>query len=165
MGDMTDHLEWTQGNIPPISQFDMDILMGKACPYCNKPSALVDSAIIYGKSYGMIYLCKDCDAYCGVHKGTNKALGRLANRELREAKKQAHYYFDMIWKEPLKLMSRSDAYNGLSAWMNLHPDLTHIGMFDIDQCKDAIQFAKQMLNDNRRLDLDLGAPEPTPYFE
>ena len=31
----------------------------------------------------MIYICKPCDAYVGVHKGTDKALGRLANKELR----------------------------------------------------------------------------------
>ena len=32
------------------------------CPYCNQESQFVDSSVIYGKSYGMIYLCSDCDA-------------------------------------------------------------------------------------------------------
>lgn len=148
--------------IPTIDK----IMQGLVCPYCNKPSKFVDSIIIYkARSYGMIYHCADCDAYCGVHKGTDKSLGRLANKELREAKKQAHYFFDMIWKEPLKLIPRSEAYGYLSRWMSLPPELTHIGMFDVAQCKDVAEFAKQKLNDNRRLDLDFGLPEPTPYFE
>ena len=67
-----------------------EIIAGKICPYCGKPTEYVDSSIIYGRSYGMIYLCRDCRAYVGVHKGTDQALGRLANAELREAKKEAH---------------------------------------------------------------------------
>lgn len=36
-----------------------EILTGKICPYCGKPTEYVDSSIIYGRSYGMIYLCRD----------------------------------------------------------------------------------------------------------
>ena len=57
---------------------DIDILTGKICPYCLKQSQYGDSSIFYGKSYGMMYYCLDCDARVGVHKGTDKALGRLA---------------------------------------------------------------------------------------
>ena len=66
---------------------------GLICPYCGNNSEYIDSSFIYGKSYGMIYLCRPCEAYVGVHKGTDKALGRLANKELRESKKEAHFYF------------------------------------------------------------------------
>lgn len=78
-----------------------EILTGKVCPYCGKPTEYVDSSIIYGRSYGMIYLCRECRAYVGVHKGTDQALGRLANAELREAKKETHFYFDQISKTNL----------------------------------------------------------------
>lgn len=78
------------------------IMAGKICPYCGQPTEYVDSAAVYhGISYGMIYLCRKCDAYVGVHRGTDKALGRLANRSLREWKKRAHYYFDPISRTPL----------------------------------------------------------------
>ena len=70
---------------------------GLLCPYCLNLTEYVDSSIIYGKSYGMIYLCKRCDAYVGVHRGTAKSLGRLANKTLRHWKKEAHRYFDNIW--------------------------------------------------------------------
>ena len=139
------------------------ILEGKICPYCGKETEFVDSSIIYGKSYGMIYLCKPCDAYCGVHKGTNKSLGRLANRQLRQAKKEAHKYFDKIWN--LKLMKRHKAYKWLSEKLKIDPKYTHIGMFSEKTCKDVVYYSKQALNDNRRCDLDFGAEPVTEYFK
>ena len=53
------------------------------CDYCGRQAEYVDSKVVYGKSYGMMYLCRNCMAYVGVHKGTDKPLGRLANAELR----------------------------------------------------------------------------------
>lgn len=46
------------------------------CDYCGQQAEYVDSKIIYGRSYGMMYLCRTCMAYVGVHKGTDKPLGR-----------------------------------------------------------------------------------------
>lgn len=71
------------------------------CDYCGRRAEFVDSKVIYGKSYGMIYLCRCCPgyAYVGVHKGTDRPLGRLADMELRELKKLAHAAFDPLWKE------------------------------------------------------------------
>ena len=68
------------------------------CDYCGRETEYVDSKVIYGKSYGKIYLCRNCMAYVGVHKGTDKPLGRLANAELRNWKKAAHAVFDPLWK-------------------------------------------------------------------
>lgn len=123
------------------------ILSGRECPYCHKPTEFVDSSVVYGSSYGMIYLCKPCDAYCGVHKGTDVALGRLANETLRSLKKQAHSFFDGLWKRKMKTgfrkgHSRSKAYRWLSEQMSLPAELTHIGMFDEDQCKKVIELCK-----------------------
>jgi hypothetical protein len=134
------------------------ILQGLACPYCDKPSKLVDSIIVYKvRSYGMIYHCVDCDAYCGVHKGTTTALGRLANKELRHWKKEAHAVFDLLWKG-LGLKSRNEAYAWLSKKMNISPELTHIGMFDVDDCKKVVDLSNEFLNDSRRLDVDESFP-------
>lgn len=96
----------------------------------------VDSKIIYGKSYGKIYLCRDCNAYVGVHKGTDKPLGRLADKELRYWKKEAHAAFDPIWKNGA--MYRGKAYLWLAEQMGLRTDETHIGMFDVEQCKKVV---------------------------
>lgn len=121
-------------------EIDDPILSGKTCPYCGEESVLVDSSVVYGSSYGLIYLCKPCGAYCGVHKGTTIALGRLANKELREMKKEAHKHFDAIWTGFKK--SRSAMYKRLSELMGTHPEQTHIGMFDVDQCKKVIELSK-----------------------
>lgn len=124
------------------------------CPYCGQVSKLVDSAVVYhGKSYGLIYLCKPCDAYVGVHKGTSKPLGRLANKELREWKKRAHSVFDPIWQnvvteaiekhgyapKGVKYQARSKAYAALARELKIDPDQCHIGMFDIDKCKATVR--------------------------
>lgn len=113
------------------------VLQGKVCPYCGEPSQFIDSSVIYGKSYGMIYNCQLCDAYVGVHRGTDKALGRLADSELRYWKKQAHKAFDPIWKSGL--MKRKAAYAWLSEKLQISPEYTHIGMMDIDGCQRVIE--------------------------
>lgn len=125
---------------------------GLVCPYCGNNTEYVDSSVIYGKSYGMIYLCRPCEAYVGVHKGTDKALGRLANKELREAKKEAHFYFDQIaktslinkiWKEYIpNLGNRNKAYLWLSKKMNIPKEYCHIGMFGVAECKKVVEICK-----------------------
>ena len=124
------------------------ILSGKVCPYCNNQTKFIDSEIIYGVSYGMVYFCSPCDAYVGVHKGTDKALGRLADKNLRKFKKRAHYFFDQIAKTDLinkvspefikDISNRGKAYLWLSQQLNIPIDECHIGMFDEDMCRKVI---------------------------
>lgn len=116
------------------------------CDYCGRVTEYVDSAVIYGKSYGMVYLCQPCKAYVGVHKGTDKPLGRLANAELREWKKRAHAAFDPIWQYGQFRRKRNAAYAWLAEKMGLTKEETHIGMFDVPQCKQVIQ----IMYDERR---------------
>ena len=104
------------------------------CDYCKRPAQFVDSARVYrGKSYGMIWDCRECDAYVGVHKGSSDPLGRLANKELRVWKMRAHAAFDKLWRDGK--MQRREAYRWLSQAMNLRSEETHIGMFDEQQCE------------------------------
>lgn len=122
-----------------------EINSGKICPYCYRKTDFIDSAIIYkGVSYGMMYSCTPCDAYVGTHKGTDKALGRLANSELRYWKKEAHAIFDRIWKE--KLMRRSEAYQWLCNELNIEEKYCHIGMFNEAQCKAVVIVCKNYFN-------------------
>lgn len=123
------------------------MLNGTKCPYCRKASEFVDSEVIYGKSYGMIYYCKPCDAYVGVHKGTKQALGRLANRELRAWKKSAHAHFDNLWEQKMqqgfsKTKARRSAYKWLSECMRIPINRTHIGMFDVEQCSEVVELCR-----------------------
>lgn len=138
------------------------------CPYCNSETDFKDSSVIYGKSYGMVYVCKkfpECDAYVGVHQGTTKPLGRLANAELRKWKKAAHAHFDPLWKWKLmerrsgkpgksgkpggshyrKGYARQSGYKWLASELGINRDDCHIGMFDVDMCKKVINLCKPYL--------------------
>lgn len=110
-----------------------------SCPYCGQQAEYVDSAEIYGRSYGMVYLCRPCDAYVGVHEGTDQPLGRLANRELRRWRNRAHAMFDPLWQRGRYRRRRNDAYEWLAGKMGLTKEETHIAMFDVEQCKQVIQ--------------------------
>jgi hypothetical protein len=110
------------------------------CPYCAKPAKAVTGAAIYKNRpdlQRLIYWqCKPCEAYVGCHRGTMRPLGRLANAQLRVAKMRAHAAFDPIWKN--RHMTRTAAYEWLSKVMGLPFAETHIGMFDIEQCRKVI---------------------------
>lgn len=106
------------------------------CPYCGKNAGLTDSKKIYGKSFGMIYLCFPCEAYVGVHERTYKPLGTLANQELRICRRVAHDVFDKLWKD--EHMTRKDAYGWLAHALGLPVKDAHIAMFDLDLCKKVI---------------------------
>ena len=119
----------------------LDIIHARICPYCGGVPVLTDSAEIYnGRSYGPVYLCRKCDAFVGCHDGTVTPKGRLADRALREAKKQAHEAFDSLWRAGQ--MKRKEAYAWLSASMGTLPEYTHIGMFDIWQCREVIRLCE-----------------------
>lgn len=130
------------------------ILTGKICPYCFRPTEYVDSSEIYSgnKNYGMFYLCRPCKAWVGVHRKTSqKALGRLADRDLRKLKMQAHDFFDFLWKRKMekgisKKNARHAAYDWLSKELGIERELTHIGMFDNEQCKMAIELCRPHFN-------------------
>nr|DAE24145.1 MAG TPA: zinc finger domain-containing protein [Caudovirales sp. ctNZz8] len=114
------------------------------CDYCGRKAELVDSKVIYGKSYGhKVWLCRRCMAYVGCHKGTDKPLGRLANAELRYWKRAAHYAFDPLWKHGKFKGYRNAAYGWLSQKMGLPVEKTHIGMFDVAECKKAIEIIRR----------------------
>lgn len=130
---------------------------GKLCPYCNHPTEYIDSTFVYGRSFGMIYICKSCDAYVGVHEGTDNALGRLANKDLRAAKIKAHASFDKIFKDGLinkiwkqwipNISNRKKAYRWLSIQMNIPEEQCHIGVFDIADCYRVIHICHPYLQE------------------
>jgi len=114
------------------------------CPYCSGKAVLTSSAEVYGgRDYGPIYLCRPCHAYVGCHKGTNRPLGRLADAELRDWKKRAHAAFDPLWKQGY--MERRGAYAWLGGALEKKKEDCHIGMFDVDTCKKAVEVCQERL--------------------
>lgn len=117
------------------------------CIYCKSPVEYTSHAKIYGgreySDWPYIYLCTNpcCQASIGVHEGTQHPLGTLADRETKEARKQAHAAFDGIWK--MKYMKRTEAYRWLAGKLDIEPWRCHIGWFDISYCKAVIKFANE----------------------
>lgn len=130
------------------------------CPYCGSSVSLVGSEIIYGKSYGMIYLCDRyplCDAYVGTHSNSKKhaPLGRLANAKLRGLKKEVHRWFDPLWRYRYRKTkdadSRKAAYKWLARKLKIKVKKCHVGLFDEDTCKEAIEICKSAYSNKRKI--------------
>ncbi len=128
-------------------------MLPRNCPFCNSKVSIVDSAKIYGRSYGFIYLCSaypNCDARVGCHPGTIKPLGTLADRELRKWRSLAHRQFDPLWKLGV-FKTRNAAYKWLSKAMKLPLRNTHIAMFNIRQCQRVIALVESFARGQQRI--------------
>ena len=122
------------------------------CRYCGGVIRLVPARKIYGAStdrLGLanenIYLCQNCNARVGCHKGTTRALGNVANEVLRLKRMEAHRVFDALWKSGR--MTRTGAYRWLAGELHLRPDRAHIGGFEMDQCQRVIELCEKWNNE------------------
>lgn len=104
------------------------------CPYCGKEAKFLTSKEFYGKDYynTNVYVCYDCDAHVGTHRGSKTPLGTLANHKLRSLRRMCHQHFDLLWKN--EGYSRTGAYRWLQREMELPPEDAHIGRFTVEQC-------------------------------
>ena len=117
----------------------MSEIQPPVCPECGKPAILVDSKVVYQRSYGPIWYC-DCikgAVYVGCHRNTSIPLGTMATARLRYYRKRAHAAFDPLWKNKRAKMSRTEAYHWLASRMNIPVEECHIAMFDEETCKVA----------------------------
>ena len=119
------------------------------CDYCQGPTEFVPDSEVYSRSYGnMVYLCRPCKAWVGVHKGTRVPLGRLANEQLRKLKMETHALLDPLWRHAMRhrgwtqSQARNAAYGWLAKSMRIDRAQCHVGMFDEDQCIQAIAICK-----------------------
>mgnify|MGYP001616496071 CR=1 FL=1 len=128
------------------------------CQYCGGYGKIENSLRIYQKDYGYIYICENypsCDAYVGYHIGTKKPMGWMANEELRAWRKEAHKYFDSLWKYKIKILDRQNgfrvahkkiaryaAYNWLSNELSIEKKYCHIAMFDVELCQLTIEICE-----------------------
>ncbi len=120
-----------------------EILTAQICPYCGSSTELKNSSIVYQRDYGWLWICSrfpECNTYVGCHKGTTTPLGRLADKQLRLWKGNAHALFDRKWKKGK--MKRGQAYRWLADKLGIEPEKTHIGMFDVEQCKRVVEICK-----------------------
>lgn len=120
----------------------------KSCRYCQQPAQLLrlgDVGYPYQRDYGPMYVCVADQAWVGVHRGTTKPLGGLANAELREWKMKAHAAFDPLWQAKIrrdgcsKSHARKAGYRWLSEQLGIPPKLTHIGYMSVEECRRVVE--------------------------
>lgn len=118
------------------------------CRYCAGPVALVNNREIYnGRSFGVwpyAYWCRACDAYVGLHPHTGIPLGTLANKALREARKQNKSYF-LILLEAGEFPDRKLAYLWLAKRLKIPVEACHWGWFEEEMCERAGAICKARL--------------------
>lgn len=127
------------------------------CPYCGEKAKLLEnSAELYnGRDYGPAWACVPCGAWVGCHPGTRTPLGRLADKELRQAKIAAHAAFDRLWKAKLrreggrKKLARGAGYKWLAAQLGIEREECHIGMMDVALCRRVVEVCRPFHAEHR----------------
>ncbi|WP_347136434.1 zinc-finger-containing protein [[Clostridium] symbiosum] len=114
----------------------------KICNICGEKVEYISNAEIYGRQYGsgFCYRCTACGAYVGTHKPwPDKAMGILANAEMREWKIRCHDLFDSFWRQSGKGMQkrRQKLYRRLAEEMGIAVTECHFGYFKLEQLKQA----------------------------
>lgn len=132
------------------------------CPYCHIESQLCDSIEVQPDAprHRKYWVCRPCGAYIGTHDNspTFKPVGRLANAELRAAKKMARRAFDPLWlagyeiykqrhgQKASKSYARHVALNWLAEVMPYDNLNCHIDMMDVKDCHRVIEVCKERGN-------------------
>ncbi|MBP3595289.1 MAG: hypothetical protein J6J44_12215 [Lachnospiraceae bacterium] len=121
------------------------------CPYCGRNAVLRSARYVYKDAAfeKNLYVCSgypECDAYVGVHEGTQVPKGTLANGDLRHKRIEAHRLFDAIWKNGV--FSRKDAYRWMQDVFCLTDTQAHIGEFSEYRCDCLIEECRKVLRNN-----------------
>lgn len=127
------------------------------CDYCKRPAELVAGDVVYPHRPDLrakkFYRCEPCAAWVGCHPNTTTPMGRLATKDLREAKQAAHAAFDPIWKERFDRKSAEDStyrqhharggrYKVLAKLLGIPMAECHIGMFSVDLCRRTVEICR-----------------------
>lgn len=119
--------------------------------YIIQMKTAVHASYVYGNKAkdGKLYVCShfpQCNSYVGVHPGTTNAKGKLANKELRQKRIQAHRVFDQIWLN--HIFTKSEAYRWIADKFCLTAKEAHIGEFSTYMCDQLILESMKILENN-----------------
>ena len=121
------------------------------CPYCGRSAVLRKASYVYKEKAldEYLYVCAgypECDAYVGVHAGTMRPKGTLANGDLRHKRIETHRLFDAIWK--YGILSRKEAYRWMQDIFCLPSSQAHIGQFSDYRCDRLKDECRKVLQNN-----------------
>lgn len=119
------------------------------CPYCGGDAVLVRGDVIYPQRFELhdkrFWYCAGDQAWTGCHGKTERPLGTLADKALRDARQAAHSEFDPLWQRKMeregteKFRARAHGYRWLAEQMQLPVSQTHIAMFNLEQCAEVVR--------------------------
>ena len=90
------------------------------CPYCGSQALLRPASVVHERTApgGGVSVCPRypaCDAYVSAHRDSHLPMGTLANRPLRQKRRQAHIALNRLWEQGF--MTRKEAYaDGTIEW-------------------------------------------------
>ena len=121
---------------------------GHYCFYCRGLCDFVDSKEVYRESYGMIYICRPCQAWVNTHNNSSDhSLGFVAKKPLRALRNLAHKWFDPLWEKKVsqgtkRKQAQSLARQWMAGFLNIAIEEAHIGMCTEEQCLKIIEMCK-----------------------
>lgn len=118
------------------------------CPYCGAKVVFRSADGIYRENHRrtMLYVCSRyprCDSYVRAHAGTDIPMGELADPALRALRRDAHHYFDQLYKTGL--MTKDDAYRWLAGVVCAPQSKAHIGYLGEYYCRQVIAESQKLL--------------------
>lgn len=123
--------------------------MKVVCPYCGSLAELKDAYAVYRREgFGMLYVCPSaqCDAYVGVHQGTSKPKGSLANAALRRLRSEVHAVFDPLWRDD-PAVERTEVYEAAANVLGMKE--FHIGEMRDEQAKAYLERHEELAHEIR----------------
>lgn len=110
---------------------------------CGQPVAIAHHNDVYGREYSdwpWMYRCPKCDASVGMHPFTAIPLGTLADKALRNARKECKAPFERLYLD--RRMTRDQAYARLAEHLGIPVGECHFGWFTHEQCAEAARWAR-----------------------
>ncbi len=112
------------------------------CPYCGS-MALLRPAKLVRRGAGPedeVYVCARfpaCDAYVAAHRDSRLPMGTLADKALRQKRRDAHLALNRLWE--YGYMSKKEAYRWLQLQLGLPETEAHIALFFEYRCEQVIR--------------------------
>ncbi len=133
---------------PPVEVRFPGVRTDLVCPDCiERTGETVLMVFREVSKFGPFYGCPrfpECKASHGAHPD-GAPLGVPANKATKDARVEAHSWFDKLWKGQSGLMNRRAAYSWMQQAMGMTPEQAHIGHFDIPTCTRLVELVKQRL--------------------
>ncbi len=112
------------------------------CPYCGSMALLRPAKLVRRSASpeDEVYVCARfpaCDAYGAAHRDSRLPMGTLADKALRQKRREAHLALNRLWE--YGYMSKKEAYRWLQLQLGLPETEAHIAHFFEYRCEQVIR--------------------------